>query len=790
MTNTEPRTIPSWVTPVVASVAALAVGVTGFLVASPFAAPRVAEPTTVDAFVLPAVEAVSPVGASSVDENGVVVSRSVTTLPVTAPVDDLRVAMTEALAEADTEATGELPDAAPDEPVDTSGITVLDPCPEAGGSDADCPTGTRATVLKSIDLPNLDLWFTLDRTPVECPAVTTSTSIALRVATNIPAAISLSYEARGRTFQQEFENTLAERSEWESAAEAGEFGWLLHCVELVNLPDAWSGVVTIRAVADDGTVFTRAPRFTADSSLVTPPSWVRPIGRSAVMMSIPAIDTKTVQLRAIAVPFGQPTPSCDFGDGVAGAIEPIEVIQESFTRAELEARGYVTGFVKRFTAGFIVPEASTVTLCAGTFPVVGGGVLPESVFSEVYYSPDLVLPIVTVSEFAVADGVRPEVRLATQIGNSDGQICGYWQTGRPVGDAAVVCRYAAFDGQAGWDSALTVLAEGTGFGSTLTQTFVLPIAPQSCGLNCELPATQYVDVPISSRGPCIGSCPPSYLGTVRLQVDWEHGTRSWFGEWLREEAGAPDSDAPLFDTAQRPRLEPLAVGESTQRASVRIATDVPTTMRLTVHQFLDIGITEVVNEVVSNELLTERTVELGPLRAGGFYFIVSVELTDADGNTSGYEERSEDGIPIEGTRTWAHSVFRTDVPEVPTAVELSITAPGGTPIALGTTELLISGGRWFERRSRISDKWCTTGPVPFTYTTSTIFARGNPFRLTVEVSEAPDAPAEPGNCLVRGAQPIEQFTGTIPLEEIFTGTTVTVTNENGYTATFVLTPTG
>lgn len=783
MSTPEPRTLPSWITPVVASVAALAVGVTGFLVASPFAAPRVAELTTVDAFVLPTVESVSPIGESSVDENGLAVARSVASLPVTDPADDLRVAMTEALAEADTEATGEVPDTSTDEPVDTSGLTVLDPCPEAGGSDADCPTGTRATVLKSIDLPDLDLWFTLDRTPVECPAVTTATSIALRVATNIPATISLWYEVGGLTRSQEFESTLAERSEWQSAAEAGEFGWLLHCVELVDLPDEWSGVVTIRAVADDGTVITRAPRFTADSSLVIPPSWVSPIGRTAVMMSIPAIDTNTVQLRAIAVPFGQPTPACDFGDGVAGVIEPVEVFEERFTREELEARGYVTGFVKRFTGGFIVPEASTVTLCAGTFPVVGGGVLPESVFSEVYYSPDLVLPIVTVAEFAVADGVRPEVRLAARIGRSDGAICGDWQTGRPVGDAAVVCRYAAFDGKAGWDSALVVTAEGSGFDSTLTHNFVLPIAPQSCGLNCELPATQFVDVPVSSRAPCIGSCPPSYLGTVRLQIDWEHGTRSWFGDWLREDTGAPDSDAPLLDTAQRPRLEPLVPGEATQRASVRIATDVPTTMRLTVERIVEFDLTEVVHEVESTEFLAERTVELGPLDAGSVYYALRVELTDADGNTSVYSSVSE------AARGWANAVFRTDVPEVPTAVEMSVTAPDGSALAIGTTELLIGGGRWFERRDRVDSKWCTTGPVPFTDSTATVFARqGTPFQLTAQVSEAADSPAEPGTCSVRGAQPIEQFTGTIAYDDLFAGATVTVTNENGYVATLRLTP--
>jgi len=783
MTNTEPRTVPSWLTPVVASVAALAVGVTGFLVASPFATPRMAELTTVDAFVLPAVEAVSPVGASSVDENGVVVARSVTTLPVTAPIDDLRVAMTEALAEAETESTGEVPDTAPDEPVDTSGLTVLDPCPEAGGSDADCPTGTRATVLKSIDLPALDLWFTLDRTPVECPAVTTSTSIALRVATNIPATISLWYEAGGMTITQEFEKTLAERSEWQSAAEAGEFRWLLHCVELVDLPDAWSGVVTIRAVADDGTVVTRAPRFTADTSLVTPPSWVRPVGRSAVMISVPAIDTNTVQLRAIAVPFGQPTPSCDFGDDVPGVLEPLEVVQERFTREELEARGYVTAFVKRFTAGFIVPEASTVTLCAGTFPAVGGGVLPDSVFSEVFYSPDLVLPVVTVSEFAIADGVRPEVSLTARIGSSDGQVCGEWQTGRPVGEAAVVCRYAAFDGKAGWDSALVVTAEGTGFDSTLTQSFVLPISPQSCGLNCELPATQFVDVPVSSRAPCIGSCPPSYLGTVRLQIDWEHGTRSWFGDWLREEAGAPDSDAPLLDTAQRPELEPLVAGESTQRASVRIATDVPTTMRLTVQRIVDFDVSEVVQEVVSTEFATERTVELGPLAAGSVYYALRVELTDADGNTSVYSPLSE------AARSWVNAVFRTDVPQVSTSVDVSITAPDGLPLAIGTTELLIGGGRWFERRDRIDEKWCTTGPVPFTETTATVYARSpSGFRLTAGVTRAPDSADDQSTCLIRGAQPIEEFTGTISYDDIFTGATVTVTNENGYIATLRLSP--
>jgi hypothetical protein len=795
------RGIPAWLLPVVAGVAAVAVGVTGFLIASPFAAPREADPEVVAAWELRTNDGFTPlaeVAAAGEPE------LAPTTVLRTDGVADAAAAIADALADADALAAGDEP--SDREPAPFDGVTVLDPCPEAGDPAEDCPEGSRATVLATIAPPPLQVWAGWAAAE-DCEIEPTTTSVGFRIVTTRPVSVAMRYFDDGRDQTATIATNAAQRAAWEASGADEDGEWLLitHCGILNDLTAGWTGILTVTVTADDGSTASDTVWLGTGAGLVVPPSWTRIINRTSLMVSVPGVLTTTAKFHALAVPFGQPTPSCDFSE-FADVLDPVTTVAETITAAQLEERGYLARYTTRHTAFFVVPEASTVVVCAGSSEgSPRDWTVPEHLFSEVLYSPDLALPVITVEGFAVAPGVRAnEVEITGSPGGAP-RACGRWSAG-DTEDGAVLCNYAGLDGSyPGWDAAYVLTARGSALGSASERVFVLPVSPQNCGLGCELPETTYIDVPISFRDPCLGDCPASFLGTVRLRVDWEHGTRSWQRDWLREEGPAPASDFPVLETESSPGPFTPVGADGDQFGTVRILTDVPTIATLSVYRISESAEPVLVDTRSTSALETERWMTFGPLEGGYVYYGLRVELTDAEGDTSVYASHHRD------VRPWARGYFQTEAAEQTMAAQVTVSAADGAEVVVGSSELrvgsgglfavdtsegprLVARGFWEGFRSSFDEVICGAGAleVPFDNETSLV-AAANPdtsLRLRLSIATRAEVEAEGGDigCAWRGAgRTTETFDATIPYRDLLDGASVTVTNENGYTATIRLT---
>jgi hypothetical protein len=775
-----PRPRAGWIVPVIASLASLAVGATSYLVTAPLATPRVIPPEVVIVDQLTLGDGFTPL--EDVAAAGEPLLGSTTVLHSDA-VADAAATLGAALDAAGGVATGE----GPADPAPIGVRPVDDPCPAAGDPEASCPEGSRATVLANVAPPALQIWAGAAVT-ADCLIEPTTTSVGYRLVTTVPVSVSARYVDGGRDHTEAFATSADARSDWGSAGEdSGEWPTVTHCVTLTGLTAGWSGRLTLTATATDGSVAVDTVDLDTAPGQVVPPSFVRPLTNTALMVSVPGTASESARFHAIAVPFGQPAASCDFGEG-ADVLDPVTTVTESVTAEQLEAARHLPEYVRRDAAFFVVPEASTVTVCAG-IGGASGWTVPDSTFSEVLHSPDLVLPVVTVEGFEPAPGVRANEVSLTARTDLDAAPCGTWEL---RADDGVLCDYRPLDGAyVGWDAALTVTVRGSALDSTAERIFVAPVSPQTCGLGCELPPTAYVDVPVSFRDPCLGDgCPASFLGTVRLRVDWEHGARSWFGDWLREDAPVPSSDAPQMETLTSPVPVTEVGADGDLYASVPIETDVPTSAAVEAYRLEEGGDPVLVAEWSGPDLAESHTATLGPLEGGGAYYGFRVRLTDADGDTAVYSWLGGE------ERSWARGVLHTPTADVAMKAEVTVRAADGAAIAVGVAGLDVGGNLgWRQPGTRIDDVVCGTGDVTVPFDTEVADIAGrNPttgVTLRLQVSPLGENGVDATGCTWRGPRPpAEVFVAEIPYRDILDGATVTVTNASGYAAVIRLTPAG
>lgn len=772
--NTTPAArTPRFVLPVLAGILSLAVGVITFLVTSPLAAPRTVDPAVVQVEQVPMSDGFESLEDAAASEPG---PYPVVTYLDTDAHADARAAIAEVLAERDAAAVGE--ESPTPEPESYPGLTVIDPCPEADGGA--CPDGIRGTVLATV--PELHVVLT-PATADDCRRNTTQTAFGFRVVTNLPGTVTIRWE----DVTEQTRTTRTPNAQREQF-DAGERDTVVHCFDVSGLTPGWSGTVSVVVTSDDGQTATLLPTYSASPAAIVPPSFVEPVTRSSILVSVPTTSVSTERFRAIVVPFGQPAPACDFGDGVAGVIEPIEVVNETFTPEYLAERNYERFYVERHTALFVVPEASTISICAGMVDAHGWtGVIPDRVYSEVWYSPDLMSPVLTVEGFEPAPGVRATgVELTANIRGFE-EACGTW---RLFDDDGLLCDQNDFDGSAEWwDDVIEVSVTGSALGSTGTRDYELVYGPLDCGLGCELPEPRVWDARVSFRDPCIGNCPDSYLGIVRVRVEWEHGTRSWFDDWLAEDGPAPASRLPLLDTAAEPFFGSTVGADGEQFAQVVLETDVRSDIELQVYRLREGHEPELVDTDRSDATGRSHTMTFGPLRGGGNYYALTAIVTGQDGSTATYS-----GMPGVG-RSWVNGWIVTEPAEVPMTVEVTVTSPDGGEAVVGTTRLQFAGAHWFEERPRITDTVC--GPSPFIVPLNgdvavPVFARdpAHSFRLDIELADVDDADLSLGGCQWRGTRPTQSFTGLLPYDDLLDGIAVRSTNADGYTVTIVATPAG
>jgi len=680
--------------PIVASLAALAVGVGAFAIAAPFAAPRTVEPELLDAWVLPTSTGLTPLAFEASEPQAPIDELlSPTTVSTADPASpaSVRAAM-EAMVAERAALDREVPDSlvVPLGRLSSADVGLIgsDPCalvPLTGGA---CPDGARATVLDTDFSRPLALSLSNQLRCVD--GERQRNDFEFMVYTNRPVSLTVEYRASTDTRMLTIETTDDAREAW---LDAGAQGLVWHCIALTELPPNWGDTVRILATDERGGTAELERRLNWIDTGAEPPSWVEPMSDSGVIISIPAKFTSTVRFLAFAVPFGQDAPVCDFDD-VENAIQPFEQIRAQFSPQQLRDLGYREIFTERHTASFVVPEASTVSVCAGWVnnSYVWEGNIPDEIYGQVLHSPDLAYPRVSVVDAEVDGWIDENPVLLTARSGVTGDPCGSsWRTNMAVG--RLICDLTPFaaEPEPTWNDALVVSTrrENTRAGSERLYTF--SVTPQVCGPGCSGLDPIYLDVPLPVQNECIGNtCPDVERSWVRLKVDWVDGQDSWLSDWGREDTPPEGADTPVLDRSLGITVGAPSADGLTAAATAAILTDREVTMRAELSVVVSFSpdsarisrTPDVV--IVDDEFLARRTIDLGALEVETAYAL-TVTLTDREGNVSRY---SGDYHNYRGLGWPAGYLF---VESVPLGVRATLTAsrPDRGPVVVGETAVTI-----------------------------------------------------------------------------------------------------
>lgn len=661
-------------------------------------------------------------------------------------------------------------------------LTADDDCE----SSVECPEGATATVLALTRTPELQVTTTASH--YLCPSlVTDADSTGLRIDSSVPVSLELTYTVDGEQRELLLETPAEDATAWTLGSGDGEWGWLVHCAQLDDLPELWNGSVRVRATDALGNrVETSQYVGVADDRRV-PPSDVSTYGNNLVVITVPAQAISSVRFAALAVPFGEPAPGCDFDPDAT--IDPLYTATDTISPERLEAAGYLPQYTQRHAAAFIVPESSTISVCAGWVDGYAWGTGPARVFSQVLHSPDLAIPTVFVDSLSAAGRLATDaVTLDATVGGTE-LDCGTWSSGpglRGVGtrtQGQTLCDYRDLRTTVpGWDAALVVTTTVTAHDSTGTRRYVLPVSPQPCGVGCDGFDDEFFDVPLESRSDlCIGNCAESYAGTVRLRVAWsDPGPQSWASEWIREgEASALPTDPALDRTAvvtlgevrliTGPPSDLAVLGSEpplieAQSAEIELRTDRETTAVVTVHRMDEAYPAELLHTLTDEELTDSRTVRVPDLPLGTSYALTAT-FTDREGNVSVYS-----GVPFEG-RAWGSGYFETDNVDIELAPSMTVRRIDGGPIAATGYRAGVQGIYW----SSADTVTCAPDELTFTFD-EPVLTEGvravnsvgidiTVFTPTIEVAEQEDC---------NDTQQVHQWWWTEPLDALELRGTITL----------------
>lgn len=789
----------SFLLPVVASVTAVAVGIGAFFVALPFAQPAVIQPGFEPATALGPVSPVTDLETAGGSADATAADASPTTAVTTADrgsPESFVAAMDARLRELDDISVTSEPDGTPIAPSESLlvrdratlsglGVGIADPCvffDAEAAAERGCPPGAAGTVLGGDFVPELTL--TANWGSNCFPSAPRATSHSFNIYSSEPVTLSVSYIVSGVARDITILTSESDTAAWESDATPG---WITHCATLLDLPARWSDNVIIRGVTELGARAEIRNILNLRGPSEVPPSWVEPLTDSNVMMSIPTKDVSTVRFAAFVVPFGQEPAACDF-DNIEGMTVPFEQRQGSMLSAERESGRYDPLYVERHTAGFVVPEASTISFCAGwvdSHTWVGN--VPDHVYSEVLTSPDLSIPTVTVDSFSIDPAAtdRPErdIRLDFSMGDVGSPLCGQWWTNSAPDD--VVCDYAQTGAMTpSWGLPLVVRAETTAFGSTGKRFYTLPVSPTRCGVGCESPEPQYFDIGLESRDPCLGNgCADSFAGTVRLRVDWTDGQDSWSDSWIRDGEAALTGAAPVFDRDAVVTLGEASADGLSQDVELRVDTDRPASVVLRIEGVLWSRGFE--REITEAAFESTRVITIEGVPTGGHYGM-TLEVTGEDGATNVYSANPERG------RSWAGGAFSTSRIDVEIDATVEIVRVDGAPMTVGNFVFETAGTTWksLERGDRRFQCGVETVRIELGAPVSVLgMTRASGWYLEIEAFSPRDSRGLPSDCGSQafwgremGSAPVETVRQSFTVDQLRSGV-VHVHNDGEYIVT-------
>lgn len=811
-------TVPKWLIPALAAVAAIAVGVAAALFAVRFAAPEdvLVEPAQIEVPVLAPVTGDATL-AETVAAEGDDIPISPTTAvdlvpdPAEIPEGALPADLVELLDTLD--AADDPADVFPPGALGTPTGPAGDPCADAEAAGADCPEGAPGTILTlGGELPALQVWSDGGSSDACLPSDVLGT-VRFVVRVNAPARLEFNV-SQGDVREFTILTTPEQAEEWAATVpdETGS-GWIEHCVEVADLRVDDTAQVYIRAFDDAGRrASTRTTLFVSDG-LDVPPTRIHPLGESTVYASAPHLPGETVRMFALDA---VENPECVYDATARSASFPTlrEPHTEEVSAEFLADYSYEPDYTRRTTATFAVPPSTPMIICIGWFPATDGRPsyeqnTPLRVSEARLTSPDVVGPQVVVTEvetFGDVPGGSVRMRAATE----NGQACGAWVG--PYGGATdvgvVLCDFNRLLGRYDADGAMLVTTEVTVPEGLAVNHVLLDVGLLSCIAGCAGETRSY-DVPLSSQirpaRICSDDCRINVgesVGIVRLTATWpaSAGTgEGWVhGPW-RE--GAPVDDTPptpRLDTREAVTVESMGFESRSYRASVTLRVDRPVTVVAEVEGFEAIpglcpraGATMRWEEARAST--THRVVFEG--LCGGLAHRMRVTLTDAEGATATYGyERWEDGVDF-----WHEAEFVT--PSRPQDVVVDeVRLQFGNPdrvVQLRHIEVVVGS-----RDTRITpprdDRRCWIGDIHGVSSSgvSQDVAVGEAIPITVRatIREGTDplatsTPERGTDCESGGWESEErlEFSGWISYEQLLAGPTVTLTDpDTGYTAVVVL----
>lgn len=788
--------------PVVAGVTAIAVGVGAFAITAPFAAPRTVEPEMLDAWVLPTSTGLTPLAIEREGDepplDELLASTQVSTVDYAAPAA-VRAAMLEAVAEvealelADPEAlllSGDLI------PSVTRAAISADPCAAIPPIEGDCPDGGRATVL---DLPLGPPLALRGNYSADCaPGAAGPGRLEFQVFSTRPVVLDVTYNVAG--VEQAITLSTPDAAE-EAWLAAGAVDFIAHCVVLTDLTEPWRDITIIEATdRTGGTARLELPLIWVDRNPV-PPSWVQTLTYSGAIISIPTEDRSTVRFLAFAVPWGEPAAPCNFDDiewdDDRTAIEPIDQVREVFSREQMREQGYQTSYLKRHTAAFVLPEASTITICAGWVDAYSWeGNIPDHVYGEVLNSADLAYPVVSVDDADLDDWILDNpVKLESRFGGSfegssrwgESYCGGGWTTANwadsPNAQLCDTTRFAT-DPDVRWNNTLVISTSQEDTPPEAARQYVHIIEPRVCGYGCDEIAPRYFDVPLPAQRECLGNgCAPYDRSWVRLRVDWVDGQDSWFTDWVRSDIPLPEIENPVLDRSSGFELGRPGPDGTTVPATATIITDRDVTVEGVLQVFLGGGNDERIlyrdlPVLQATEFSQRHVFDLGNLYTGTVYTLL-VTLTDREGNTTIYDGNgiNDDATGLQGLN-WPAGIVYVEPTKVDVRAEISARRFDGGPFYLREYSVSIYDTVW---RNTLSASFaCAVGDYsapleydrrePYVRLTTTVEVYISGFTPPAEDHEVGECPPTTNvyNLFDRGIRE----TVEVPIEELVAGTTM------------------
>ena len=531
---------------------------------------------------------------------------------------------------------------------------LADPCaPVDGTAPADCPEGTRSTVLALLMAPEPTVvgrpYPTVSSYPgqPQCPRVgVEADEVPFGVRTNNPSDITVTYwpvADPGTTQTLTLRTTAAWTRAWNELLETapGFASWwtnLDHCGVLADVRRGVEYAYDVIARDDSGRTVTQPTGFfVAGESSDEPLPRVFPASPDTFVATVPHRADEVVEIRAWWVDPLAGLTNCDTGPNIGGELRPTRTPQTWEVSEEfLASNGYDLEFTRSTMAAFNAPEGSSIYVCMRWFDADAASWDRDRALREAttfLQSPDQLVPTFRLRFMEHSNRIGVNETHYT-IGTVDDEWCETWvgpnaaelgYHGALAPERSVLCDGGDLLGH-NWTTEPVVLLAGRVDGKGATGTASLDLGVEPCVGTCELPAARQYRI-----GTLTGDDQPASF--MIIDLTWSQGNQNGQRDWTvhdlayYEGAAAPEF-AQLDTDAEIHRIHEAGV----LGISFFLRADRPAafTARVFGDCFGDDTVREVTGTAPGDG--TNQAVIFSDLCRGSVYWI-EVQLTDAVGTS-------------------------------------------------------------------------------------------------------------------------------------------------------------